>query len=75
LLTILEDHPDHRSSNGGPFNKYPQLITWIMSRKHEMHFANAQWAQDRSSLGGTDREMTLYEIAVLTRANPARTVG
>jgi formylmethanofuran dehydrogenase subunit A len=34
-----------------------------------------KWAQDRTSLGGIDREMTLYEIAILTRANTARTVG
>ncbi len=71
--TILTtDHP-----NGGPFSKYPQLITWIMSNKaREATFAEChKWARDRSSLGGIDREMTLYEIAILTRANPARTVG
>ena len=42
-----------------------------MTLLHECH----KWAQDRSSLGGIDREMTLYDIAILTRANPARTVG
>jgi formylmethanofuran dehydrogenase subunit A len=33
------------------------------------------WARDRSDLGGVDRELSLYDIAILTRANPARTVG
>ncbi|HPE64485.1 MAG TPA: amidohydrolase family protein, partial [Methanothrix sp.] len=28
-----------------------------------------------SSLGGVDREMTLFDIAILTRANAARTIG
>ena len=71
--TILTtDHP-----NGGPFTKYPQIIAWIMSQKaRDDTFAEChKWAQDRSSLGGCDREMTLYDIAILTRANPARTVG
>ena len=34
-----------------------------------------KWAYERSSLGGVDREMSLYEIAILTRANSARTIG
>jgi formylmethanofuran dehydrogenase subunit A len=69
---MTTDHP-----NGGPFTKYPQVITWLMSKKaRDATFAEChKWAQDRSSLGSTDREMTLYEIAILTRANSARTVG
>ena len=34
-----------------------------------------KWGYDRSSLGGVEREMTLFEIAILTRANAARTIG
>jgi formylmethanofuran dehydrogenase subunit A len=69
---MTTDHP-----NGGIFTSYPQLITWLMSKKarddtsKECH----KWAYDKSSLGGVDREMSLYEIAVVTRANPARTIG
>jgi formylmethanofuran dehydrogenase subunit A len=65
------------SPNGGPFIKYPQVITWLMSMKaREATFAEChKWAYDKSSLGAVDREMTLYEIAIVTRANPARTVG
>ncbi len=34
-----------------------------------------KWGYDRSSLGGVEREMSLFEIAILTRANTARTIG
>jgi formylmethanofuran dehydrogenase subunit A len=69
---ITTDHP-----NGGPFLKYPQIIAWLMSQKAREDTFNEchKWARDRSDLGAVDREMSLYDIAVLTRANPARTVG
>jgi len=69
---MTTDHP-----NGGPFVKYPQVITWLMSRKaredtmSECH----KWAADRSDIAGVEREMTLQEIAILTRANTAKTIG
>ena len=69
---MTTDHP-----NGGMFTQYPQLITWLMSKKARDDTAREchKWAYDRSSLGGVDREMSLYEIAVITRANSARTIG
>ena len=69
---MTTDHP-----NGGVFTKYPQVISWLMSNPaRESTFAEChKWARDRSGLGGTDREMSLSEIAILTRANPARTIG
>ncbi len=69
---MTTDHP-----NGGVFTQYPQLITWLMSRKARDDTAREchKWAYDKSSLGGVDREMSLHEIAILTRANPARTIG
>ncbi|MFZ3149354.1 MAG: formylmethanofuran dehydrogenase subunit A [Methanothrix sp.] len=69
---MTTDHP-----NGGIFTQYPQLITWLMSKKARDDTAKQchKWAYDRSSLGGVDREMSLYEMAVVTRANPARTIG
>jgi formylmethanofuran dehydrogenase subunit A len=69
---MTTDHP-----NGGVFTQYPEVIAWLMSRKarsdtfQECH----KWAQDRSSLAGIDREMSLFEIATITRANQARTIG
>ena len=69
---MTTDHP-----NGGIFTQYPLLLTWLMSRKarddtsKECH----KWAYDKSTLGGVDRELSLYEMAIVTRANPARTIG
>ena len=69
---MTTDHP-----NGGVFTQYPQVITWLMSKKARDDTAKEchKWAYDKSSLGGVDREMSLYEIAILTRANQARTIG
>lgn len=69
---MTTDHP-----NGGVFTQYPQVIAWLMSKKARDDTAREchKFACERSSLGGVDREMTLYEIAILTRANPARTIG
>ena len=69
---MTTDHP-----NGGVFTQYPQVITWLMSKKARDDTAKEchKWAYDRSSLGGVDRELSLYEIAILTRANSARTIG
>jgi formylmethanofuran dehydrogenase subunit A len=69
---MTTDHP-----NGGVFTKYPEVIAWLMSKKaREDTFKEChKWAQDRSSLGGIDREMNLFEIATITRANQARTIG
>lgn len=69
---MTTDHP-----NGGVFTQYPDVITWLMSRKaredtiKECH----KWAADRSSLAAIERELSLYEIAIVTRANQARTIG
>ncbi|HPE51967.1 MAG TPA: formylmethanofuran dehydrogenase subunit A, partial [Methanothrix soehngenii] len=69
---MTTDHP-----NGGLFSQYPQVIAWLMSRKARDDTAKEchKWAYDKSSLGGVDREMSLYDIAILTRANSARTIG
>lgn len=65
------------SPNGGPFTKYPLVMSWLMSEKfREQTFSEChKWANDRSTLGGVDREMSLYDIAILTRANTAKTIG
>jgi formylmethanofuran dehydrogenase subunit A len=69
---MTTDHP-----NGGVFTQYPDVIAWLTSRKaREETFKEChKWAQERSSLGGIEREMSLFEIAVITRANQARTIG
>ena len=69
---LTTDHP-----NGGPFTSYPHLIKLLMDRS----FRNDQLARlhpdvaAHSRLGAMDREYSLYEIAILTRAGPARILG
>ena len=69
---MTTDHP-----NGGIFTQYPLLLTWLMSRKARDDTAKEchKWAYEKSTLGGVDRELSLYEMAIVTRANPARTIG
>ena len=71
-IFLTTDHP-----NGAPFTSYPHLIRLLMDRS----FRNDQLARINpdaaaaSNLGGMDREYSLYEIAIMTRAAPARILG
>ncbi|RLG47935.1 MAG: formylmethanofuran dehydrogenase subunit A [Thermoproteota archaeon] len=66
------DHP-----NGGPFTRYPRLISWLMSKKarEEVLEKINKTALRRSVLPDIEREYTLYEIAISTRAAPAKLLG
>jgi formylmethanofuran dehydrogenase subunit A len=69
---LTTDHP-----NGGPFTCYPHLIRLLMDktfRKSVMATVN-QDALKYSSLSTLDREYSLYEIAIMTRAGPAKSLG
>ncbi len=69
---LTTDHP-----NGAPFTSYPHLIRLLMDRD----FRNQKLAQihpeaaAHSELAGLGREYSLYEIAIMTRAAPARSLG
>jgi formylmethanofuran dehydrogenase subunit A len=69
---LTTDHP-----NGGPFDSYPRLIRLLVDKG----FRNDQLAQIHpdaaaaSRLAGLTREYSLYEIATMTRAAPARILG
>ncbi len=69
---LTTDHP-----NGGPFTSYPTVIRLLMDRPfRERALANVHpKAKERSTLAGITREYTLQEIALLTRAGPARALG
>jgi len=70
-VVMTSDHP-----NGGPFTGYPQIISWLASRKarkRTLKKVNSNAAR-KLDLGDLDREFSLYEIAVTTRAAPARTL-
>ena len=71
-LFLTTDHP-----NGGAFWRYPEIIRLLMDvefRKEEIRKL-PQRARDRIVLPDLDREYTLSEIAVITSAGPARSLG
>jgi formylmethanofuran dehydrogenase subunit A len=71
-IFLTTDHP-----NGGPFTSYPQIARLLMDRgyRDECLAAISAAARKASVLGGIEREYSLSEIAVMTRAGPARSLG
>ncbi len=71
-IAMSTDHP-----NGGSFLAYPEIISLLMDRERRREvLAGAPAAvADRCTLKDLDREYTLYEIAIITRAAPARMLG
>ena len=71
-IVLTTDHP-----NGGPFTSYPHLIRLLMDKP----FRDEQLARlhpdvaSQAALREITRELSLYEIAILTRAAPARLLG
>ena len=71
-IFLTTDHP-----NGAPFTSYPHLIRLLMDRcfRNDMLATINKSAATASRLSSIDREYTLYEIATMTRAAPARSLG
>ncbi len=71
-VLMTTDHP-----NGSPFVNYPELIALLMSgpKRAEELATQHEMASKRSTLAGIERELDLSEIAVMTRAAPARVLG
>jgi formylmethanofuran dehydrogenase subunit A len=72
-LVLSTDHP-----NGGSFLSYPRLIRLLMDRdfrNEQLRRANPRAIQRTVLLDDLDREYTLEEIAIVTRAGPARLLG
>ena len=71
-IFLTTDHP-----NGAPFTSYPHLIRLLMDRsfRNDMLATINKGAAAASRLSSIDREYTLYEIATMTRAAPARSLG
>jgi formylmethanofuran dehydrogenase subunit A len=69
---LTTDHP-----NAGPFVRYPRIIGWLMSKQaRESQLQKLHRLAPRRSLIGTlDREYTLYELAIVTRAGQAMALG
>jgi formylmethanofuran dehydrogenase subunit A len=66
------DHP-----NGAPFTTYPKLFELLMNReaRNEMASELSRSALALTTLPAIDREYTFEEIAIMTRAAPARLLG
>jgi formylmethanofuran dehydrogenase subunit A len=71
-IFLTTDHP-----NGAPFTCYPHLIRLLMDKafRNDMLQKINPLAAAASILKSLDREYTLYEIAIMTRAGPARSLG
>jgi formylmethanofuran dehydrogenase subunit A len=72
-VMLSTDHP-----NGGSFLSYPKLIRLLMDRAYredQMGRANQRAIRRTALTDGLDREYTLNEIAIITRAGPARRLG
>lgn len=71
-VALSTDHP-----NGGSFLAYPEIIALLMSRnlRDEMLKRLPARVRERSGLHELDREYTLSEIAIVSRAGPARILG
>ena len=71
-VALTTDHP-----NAGPFFCYPQVIKLLMDKDYRNHFIGLlpPKALKRSVIKDLDREYSLYEIAIITRAAPAKILG
>lgn len=71
-IFLTTDHP-----NGAPFTSYPHLIRLLMDKsfRNDMLATIHPDAAASSTLGSINREYSLYEIAILTRAGAARLLG
>ena len=72
-VLLSTDHP-----NGGSFAAYPELIRLLMDRTYRAEAikrVNPRLLAGSTILDGLDREYTLEEIAIITRAGPARVLG
>jgi formylmethanofuran dehydrogenase subunit A len=73
-IFVTTDHP-----NAGPFTRYPRVIKWLMSKKAREAVLDSFKHKDKvieaTHLHTLDRELTLFEIAQMTRAGPAKCLG
>jgi formylmethanofuran dehydrogenase subunit A len=72
-VVLSTDHP-----NGGTFQSYPELIRLLMDRSwrdEALKRVNPKLLAGSALLQGLTRQYTLNEIAIITRAGPARLLG
>jgi formylmethanofuran dehydrogenase subunit A len=71
-VVMSTDHP-----NGGSFMAYPEIIRLLMDRhyRRDVLATCPPSVLEKTQLADLDREYTLREIAIITRAGPARLLG
>lgn len=70
-VILTTDNP-----NAGPFLFYPQIIKLLMDKQYRDEMLHSVHERaSRTLLPQIDREYSLYEIAIITRAAPARRLG
>ena len=71
-IFLTTDHP-----NGAPFISYPHLIRLLMDKsfRNDMLATIHPEAQKMTTLASIDREYSLQEIAIMTRAGAAKLIG
>ncbi len=72
-VVLSTDHP-----NGATFQSYPELIHLLMDRAYrdeKLKAINQKFLVGSALADGIAREYTLGEIAIITRAGPARILG
>jgi formylmethanofuran dehydrogenase subunit A len=71
-VVMSTDHP-----NGGSFMAYPQIIRLLMDSTYRNDVLRSVHpdVMSRCVLGDIDREYTLNEICIITRAGPAKILG
>jgi formylmethanofuran dehydrogenase subunit A len=70
---LTTDHP-----NGGVFTSYMQIIRWLMDKRSRDEILLDQCskkAAEKTQLKDVDRELTLNEICIMTRAGTAKCLG
>ncbi len=71
-VAMSTDHP-----NGASFLAYPEIIALLMDRTRRAEVLRRLPPRmlERCTLAELDREYSLYEIAIITRAAPAKILG
>ncbi len=71
-VAMSTDHP-----NGGSFLAYPEIVALLMSRDYRREVLKKlpERVKERCTLPDLDREYTLNEICIVTRAGPAKILG
>jgi formylmethanofuran dehydrogenase subunit A len=73
-ITLSTDHP-----NGAPFTTYPEIISLLMSAKARENTIKEKGVNEavrtRANITSLNRELGWKEIAIMTRAAPAKILG